>query len=107
MKKADGRKRGELSLLREGGDGVQSRARWTGCRQVAQGFPIIGKIFSNHWKIAEFFFQSLENFAVFSNGWKKSFQSLEKKFPIIGKFAVGMKKAGRSVRLEDGCPIRI
>jgi hypothetical protein len=44
-------------------------------------FPIIGKpakIFSNHWKTAENFFQSLENPARF-------FQPLETFFPIIGK----------------------
>ncbi|MBR3583328.1 MAG: hypothetical protein IKO01_07810 [Kiritimatiellae bacterium] len=53
------------------------------------------KIFSNHWKTAEKFFQSLEKSARFSNHWKKVFQSLEKSaeifqpletfFPIIGK----------------------
>ena len=34
-------------------------------------FPTIGNFFSNHWKISEFFFQSLENRRIF--------------FPIIGK----------------------
>jgi hypothetical protein len=38
------------------------------------------KIFSNHWKTAEEFFQSLEKSAHF-------FQPLEKNFPIIGKTA--------------------
>ena len=34
-------------------------------------FPMIGNIFSIHWKIAENFFQSLEKRAEFSNHWKK------------------------------------
>jgi hypothetical protein len=46
---------------------------------IARGwgnFPIIGKIFSNHWKNAENFFQSLENG--------------QKIFPIVGKFSEGV-----------------
>jgi hypothetical protein len=39
-------------------------------------FPTIGKIFSNHWKNAEIFFQSLEN--------RRKF------FPIVGKLAGGV-----------------
>ncbi len=39
-------------------------------------FPTIGKIFSNHWKNAENFFQSLEN--------------RRKIFPIVGKFSEGV-----------------
>jgi hypothetical protein len=45
---------------------------------AAGSFPAIGKIFhrfSNHWK----------KVSDFSNHWKIFFQSLEKKFPIIGK----------------------
>ncbi|MBR4251296.1 MAG: hypothetical protein IKQ15_03215 [Kiritimatiellae bacterium] len=37
------------------------------------------KKFSNHWKNAENFFQSLEKTGRF-------FQPLEKSFPIVGKF---------------------
>ncbi len=40
------------------------------------------KIFSNHWKTGKKIFQSLEKSGHF-------FQSLEKKFPIIGKFFLG------------------
>ena len=40
------------------------------------------KIFSNHWKTGEKFFQSLEKSGHF-------FQPLEKKFPIIGKLFLG------------------
>jgi hypothetical protein len=40
-----------------------------------RNFPTIGKIFSNHWKNAENFFQSLENG--------------RKIFPIVGKLAAG------------------
>ena len=48
-----------------------------GCRipQGRKSFPTIGKIFSNHWKNAENFFQSLENGRII--------------FPIVGKLAVG------------------
>jgi pyruvate formate lyase activating enzyme len=45
------------------------------CRK---NFPTIGKIFSNHWKNAENFFQSLEKPG-------QIFQPLETFFPIIGK----------------------
>ncbi len=41
-------------------------------------FPMIGNIFSIHWKTAENFFKSLEKIGEF-------FQPLEKYFPIIGK----------------------
>jgi hypothetical protein len=51
----------------------------------AKNFPTIGNIFSNHWKTAEKFFQSLEKTAGFSNHWKNIFQSLETFFPTIGK----------------------
>ena len=40
-----------------------------------RNFPTIGKIFSNRWKNAEYFFQSLENG--------------QKNFPIVGKLAAG------------------
>jgi hypothetical protein len=44
------------------------------------------KIFSNHWKTGEKFFQSLENSGHFSNHWKKIFQSLENS-PFAGELA--------------------
>ncbi|MBR4189769.1 MAG: hypothetical protein IKQ55_07390 [Kiritimatiellae bacterium] len=53
--------------------------------RIGNFFPIIGKcpkIFSNHWKNREKFFQSLEKSA-------QIFQPLEKKFPIIGKIRAG------------------
>jgi peptide/nickel transport system permease protein len=65
----------------------------------AENFPTIGKIFSNHWKTDEIFFQSLEKTGDSSNHWKKSFQSLEKKFPIIGK-------NGSEPEPEDGALFR-
>ena len=59
---------------------------------TGKSFPTIGKIFSNHWKTSEIFFQSLEK-----NG--KIFQPLEKNFPIIGK-------NGEGGELEDGALFR-
>ncbi len=41
--------------------------------KTGANFPTIGKIFSNHWKKLENFFQSLEN--------------RRKIFPIVGKLA--------------------
>ncbi len=49
----------------------------------------IRKNFSNHWKTAENFFQSLEKPGHF-------FQPLEKSFPIIGKIRKGRAGAGQS-----------
>jgi hypothetical protein len=47
-----------------------------------------GNIFSNHWKMREKFFQSLEKTGGF-------FQPLENIFPIIGKFAAGFPAIGK------------
>ncbi len=49
--------------------------------------PLAPKIFSNHWKTHERFFQSLEKSA-------RIFQPLEKYFPIIGKPAFPRRAAG-------------
>ena len=57
---------------------------WPFCPFVSRKRP---EIFSNHWKTAEKFFQSLEKMA-------KIFQPLEKNFPIIGKLAVGPRASG-------------
>ena len=43
-------------------------------------FPTIGKKFSNHWKKAENFFQSLEN--------------RRKNFPIVGKLLMPVPEKG-------------
>jgi hypothetical protein len=48
----------------------------------------IRKIFSNHWKTAENFFQSLEKPGHF-------FQPLEKFFPIIGKLGAFFPTIGK------------
>ena len=56
-------------------------------------FPIIGKtakIFSNHWKTPENFFQSLEKPA-------QIFQPLEKNFPIIGKIHENFPTIGKKL----------
>jgi hypothetical protein len=56
-------------------------------------FPIIGKtakIFSNHWKNPENFFQSLEKSA-------EIFQPLEKNFPIIGKIHNNFPTIGKKL----------
>ncbi len=58
-----------------------------GTTRDAKDFPTIGNIFSNHWKIAERFFQSLEK----QGG---IFQPLENFFPIIGKTAFGRGSTG-------------
>ena len=50
--------------------------------------PPVPKIFSNHWKTAEKFFQSLEKIRPF-------FQPLEKYFPIIGKLLVCSERLRR------------
>jgi hypothetical protein len=53
-----------------------------------RGVRFARKKFSNHWKTAEKFFQSLEKIG-------RIFQPLEKYFPIIGKPGGGRRGAGR------------
>ncbi len=56
--------------------------------KTGANFPTIGKIFSNHWKKPENFFQSLEN--------------RRKIFPIVGKLAaLLLLLAAPSARAED------
>jgi hypothetical protein len=67
---------------------------------LEKNFPIIGKnakIFSNHWKTAEKFFQSLEKPPHF-------FQPLEKNFPIIGKpaFSPRASRLCKTRRVQGG-----
>ncbi len=70
-----------------GGERPRRFRRGAGVRGEAKGgwgksFPMVGKLFSNRWKMGEKLFQSLEK----SGG---IFQSLESFFPIIGKLSGG------------------
>ena len=80
----------------EGGGGERPRRfrRGAGVRGEAQGgmgwgksFPMVGKLFSNHWKMGEKFFQSLEK----SSG---IFQSLERE-------QKGRLECGRDANIEN------
>ena len=78
------------------GRSVEDAAGGSGFRRTrfqrpAAGFPTIGKIFSNHWKMHGNFFQSLEN------AWKffPIIGKREKIFPIIGKSGTTGAGGGR------------
>jgi hypothetical protein len=60
------------------------------------------KIFSNHWKMREKFFQSLEKIGRFSNHWKTFFQSLEKSVWADGLADCAPPGVGRGAGEGDG-----
>ena len=72
---------------REGGRGGKGRGKPC-ARGSGRGRGMGTKIFSNHWKNGEKFFQWLEKTG-------KVFQPLEKKFPIIGKIAPNFPTIGK------------
>ena len=65
-------------------------------------FPMVGKKFSNGWKIPPVFPTIGKNFRQFSNDWKKCFQWLENFFPACGASTRRRGRHGGAIKNGKG-----